>query len=366
MKITIERDPFAEALRAVSGRCARTDATPILTHLLLTAENNRLRVTAHDLSACSIITIPAEIEEAGSAAIESDRLVELIGGCSAGSQVFVQTEGSRATVRCGRARYVFGTLPHDDFPAVFEPKNPTTITLTEEQVKQAFDIPFPCIGKEKSRVYFNGICLRNENNALVAVAANGHMLLRNVVKENVAAFEPVIVPETSCGEFVKVAALGESKIEISDNLISIEAGNRRFVSKLIDGEFPAYDHLIPKPSAAPLLIDVADLDAALSRLMAARDAKQIAAVALSWSEGDQNLKAELRSQFGDGVEEIQCDIGECPQRKIGIQVEYLRTLADAAGGEYIRLHVGDIGLPVRIDNPNNKNLVALCMLCAVP
>jgi DNA polymerase-3 subunit beta len=367
MKFTVERDALHAGLGVVMNQTKSRADIAILHHVLVEATGNGLRLTGHSMDSCAVVTVQAAFDVKGSAALPADRLHELVSGLPTGSHIGVEIEGDRATVRSGRATYRFGTLPGNEFPGALEPQDPISITLTAKQVAAALKTPAPSICEEQSRRYLGGIFLHKRGKEFAACATDGHTLMRVKPGLDVPDFPAVIVPQKSCAEIAKLADKDdEITLEIAETLLAVTAGNRRFVTKLVDGNVPDYERVIPPAVDEPIKIDAAQLDAALTRLFAACDPQARAAVKLSWTAGENKVHASLYSQFAEGAESIDAEIGDKRESgAIGFQPDYMRKLIDASGGEYVHLHIAGPGDPIRIENPNDSKFVAVLMPCRV-
>ena len=361
MKFTVERDAFHDALSACMRRTKGGPDIPILSHVLIEAGDRRVTITGNDLDACSIARVAADEIDPGSAVIPADRLHRLTGGLPKGAMMSIETKDVLAIIRCGRSSYKFGTLPVVDFPNMPEIKgDPEPITLTSDQVVRLLDTPAVCIERQESRPYLAGVCMHPIRGGIAACATNGHTLIKTTVKMGRAEFPRIIVPERAAAEIAAMAKGGDIALRITDALISAECGDRTCISKLIDGSFPDYDRVIPQPYGEPIRADVKGIDAALDRLATARDPKRAGVVGLSWSAGQ--LTASLQSDQAAGEEALDADADREPG-EVGAQVDYLRTLIQASGGEVVELHVGGPGDPIRITNPKDDGFVAVCMPC---
>ncbi|MDP2410375.1 MAG: DNA polymerase III subunit beta [Pseudolabrys sp.] len=364
MKFTAERDALNEALKAVSSRTKTGPDIPIFANVLIDAAVGHVTLTSHDGDSCSIVKIAAIVDEPGAVTIPCARLGQLVAGLSKGAQVEVAADGSMARVRCGRASYKFATLPVDQFPEALAPRDAVSFKLTGDQVRHAFKTPAGSMGEEQTRHYLCGICLHPQKKGVVAVATNGHTMVRVVLPIDGQKFDSIIVPRNAVGEIVNVAGKGEATIEISKTLMAVEAGSRRFVTKLVDGTFPDYGRVIPEAQANAFIVDSRDLDGALARLVAACDPKASAVVKLSW-DADGPITASLRSDYAEGSETIECEHSGADAGETGMQVAYLRNLIEAADGEVVHLHIAGPGDPIRIENPKAEDFVAVCMPCRV-
>lgn len=367
MKITVERDRLKDALAVVIGRTKGASIIPILSHILVEAKGNLLTLTGHDLESCSQVSIAAEVETASSFAMPGDRFNRLIAGLPNGSQVVISADDKNAKVKCGRSSYQFMVLPASDFPGVLEVQDPVELTLSAKQIARLFKTPAPFISQTKDRYYLRGIYLHTVKDKLAACATDGHTLLRTCVEIKPPKFDGVIVPDAACDELVRAAGDAEEvTLQISRSLIAIAAGERRFVSKLIDGNFPAdYERLIPQTTAPAMTTDAEDMSAALARLMAACDPERLPAVRLSWDGKAEQIKAELHTAFGEGDEAIDCNCDGRPPGEIGVQISYLDKLIDALGGEIVTFYINGHDEPLRLENPADTDIVTVVMPCRV-
>ncbi len=362
MKFLVERDALKDAM-SIASRQARGSAAgiPILTHVLLRAHDNALTVVGHDLDACSIVTISAEVSEPGDVAVPADRLGKLIAGLADGSQITCDCDGKQAVLSAGRSRYSFPVMPAEDFPLVFEPENPVTISLTQKEVYRLFKLPAPCIGNDPSRVNLQGAYLHEWDNKLASCATDARALVRVALAMKPPKFDPIIIPERACSEFVRICGDGEAKLEITNNLIAIEHGNRRFVSKLINADFPPYERVIPSATAIPLAVDAKDIDAAFTRLAAASDGKGSPLVRLRWDDESQSIDIDLRTPAATGAEQIDCDSPGRPAGEVGMRMEDITRVIEGMNCTRVRIMPDGPGDPVRFENPDDADAIGVVM-----
>jgi DNA polymerase-3 subunit beta len=362
VKFLVERDVLKGAL-SIAARQARggAGAIPILSHVLLRAHDSTLTVVGHDLDSCSIVTIPAEVSVPGDIAVPADRLSKLIAGLADGSQITCDCDGKQAKLRAGRSNYLFPVLPAEDFPEVFTPENPVKIALTQKEVFRLFKLPAPCIGNDPSRVNLQGAYLHEWNNKLASCATDARALVRVSLPLKPPKFEPVIIPERACSEFVRICGDGEASLEITKNLIAIEHGNRRFVSKLIDATFPPYEKVIPSPTAVPMAVNAKDIDAAFARLAAASDGKGSPLVRLRWDDETQSVDIDLRTPAATGAEQIDCDSPGRPAGEVGMRMEDIQRVIEGMNCTRVRIIPDGPGDPVRFENPDDADAIGVVM-----
>lgn len=363
MKFLCDRDAIKDALACVSGRTKSGPDIPILSHILFEASGSSVKLTGHNLDSCSQATIAAEVDAKGAVAIPADRLVRLVAGLPQGGQIVVAADDKVVKVKAGRSIYQFGFLPAVDFPEPLTPRDPAELTLSPAQVRRLFEMPSPAVEVTETRVYLAGIFLHVHDKRLAACATNGHILIRALADATAAHFAGVIVPASACDEIVRLVGKDDAQFEIATNLLAVTVGQRHFVTKLIDATYPDFQRVIPQSAATPMTFDAKELDAALARLIAACDKEKSPIVRLAWDNKTEHVVASVRSDSANGEEHVECDSKARNASETAAQVEYLRLLIDGLGGERVRFLVDGPGEPIRIENPDDHDIVAVCMPC---
>lgn len=367
MKVIVERNALKDALQVVVARTKNRLDIPILEHVLVETDGDSIRLTGHDTQSCSQVSIPAEIERTGATALPGDHFAKLVSGFSEGAQVSIDANEKMAKIKAGRSSYQLQVLPAADFPEPLAPQDPTTLDLTAKHLLRLFKVPDAAISTEESRFYLCGIFLHVHNKRVAAAATNGHILIHAITDVASGPFTGIIVPDKACQEIVRL--IGDAKqagIEFSEALLAINVGGRRYVTKLINGTFPDYQRVIPQATAPIITVTTAEIDAALGRLAAACDRDKTPTAKLSWDDDVECLRASLRSDVANaGAEEIDCDSPGKQAGEIGAQIDYLRNVIAATGGKQARLYIDDPGSPIRIENPDDPDVVGVVMPCRV-
>jgi len=365
MKLTVERDVLHDAVVACGRRAKGGAAIPILSYLLIEAGAEGLTVTGNDLDSCTTIAVSAEVARPGAVAIPSERLRQLTAGLPTGGTVVTEVIESVAQVRCGRSNYKLPTLPATDFPALLAAKDDAvSFEVAADHVRKLLDEPSVSVEPVKGRIYLAGICLHPSKGGITAVATNGHTMVKVTANVECPKFEKIIIPEVAAKEIVSLVKTGAATFTVSPSLISVKYGAITYVSKLVDATYPDYERVIPPANGNPIKVDGKGLDASLARLVAACDPEKAAIVKLSWADGN-DLTASLRSQFGAGEGLLEAEIGERAPGEIGANIRYLRDLLGVADGDVVDLHIGGPGEAIRIENPNRRDFLAVCMPCAL-
>lgn len=284
MKLTVERDLFAELASDAMRASGKVSPIPIINNLLLDAANNTLTIVGTSLDAWYSARLPAEMDGVGKITVPGAALCGIVNGMPKGSQLIIEWSHPKdgAIIRCGRSRYKLLSITADDFPDVPLPDDPVTFEIPSKALVAALTATRFAISDDKSRVYLHGIYMHagsdqhpgiggNKDPRLVFVATDSREFARVSIPlpEGAADVAPVILPDLAIPEIIRIASDhdGMIKIEATENLVAFTAGDSTFITKLINATFPEYMRVIPTTSLVNVVVDGDELAAALQRLM---------------------------------------------------------------------------------------------------
>ncbi len=253
--------------------------------------------------------------------------------------------GGRLTVASGRSRYKLDVLPAEDFPSFSAGEFDTTLEL------DLATLVAPCvhaISTEETRYYLNGVYLHAVDGRLVAVATDGHRLMRNVGPEGVLEYG-VILPRKLVGLLPK----GAVTVELSQNKVRVTSGSTVITSKLIDGTFPDYVRVIPSGNSNVLTVDRQALMKAVERVAAVADDKSRA---VKFAVGDV-LRLILADKASD---EVSIEF-EGEPLEIGFNARYVNDMLGALDEPNVRFALGDAVSPAVIKGEGEWTAVLMPM-----
>ena len=146
------------------------------------------------------------------------------------------------------------TLPREDFPTLPESGGTPTATLPRNAVKEMVAKTQFAITGEDTRYFLNGALFVLRPDAMSLVATDGHRLALVTVTRDGKAQEgerdenKAILPKKTLGELGRLLTEGDGDIsyERGENHLFFTVGDRLLISRMIDGQFPAYERVIPK------------------------------------------------------------------------------------------------------------------------
>ena len=352
MKLTIERAVLLHALGHVQSVVERRGTIPILSNVLLEAEDERLKLTATDMDLAIAEKVAAEVGEPGATTAPAHTLYDIVRKLPDGAQVEFDGGGDdgKLTLRSGRSTFTFRCLPPADFPAMAEDDQAHEFSLSAAELRGLVDHTRFAISTEETRYYLNGIYIHatSESGAgvLRAVATDGHRLARFQVPLPAGAAEipGVIVPRKTVQELRKLIDESEESIQValSETKIRLRFGDVLLISKLIDGTFPDYERVIPSGNDKLMKVDCKQFTEAVDRVSTISTEKS-RAVKLSLSKGSLTLSVTSLDD-GSAVEELEVGFDDEPL-EIGFNSRYLLDITQQIKGESAQFSLADAASP---------------------
>ncbi|EMD83445.1 DNA polymerase III subunit beta [Pacificimonas flava] len=362
MKATVERATLLKCLGHVQSVVERRNTIPILSNVLIEAEEGGLKLTATDLDLQVVDSIAAQVETGGAVTVSAHTLFDIVRKLPDGSQVALDAAEEKMQIRAGRARFNLATLPRDDFPMIAESDLPTSFNLPGETLAEIIDKTRFAISTEETRYYLNGIFMHVSDGKFYAVATDGHRLARVTLDppEGAAEMPDVIVPRKCVSELRKLLdeADGDVEIGLSDSKVRFRVGTAVLTSKLIDGTFPDYSRVIPTGNDRLLKIDPKTLSQGVDRVSAIA-AEKTKAVKVTL-EQDKVVLSVTSPETGTAKEEVEADY-KSEGFDVGFNAKYLMDILSEVEGDTIDVHLADAAAPTLIRESDDSNALYVLM-----
>ena len=257
MELVVRKTDLLRELQLFQGIVERKNTIPILANVLLEANGAEVKMLATDLEVGLRSKCTATVSKGGSLTLPAKKLYEII---KALPETDVRIEEDKGGVKVAADRFDsrMQTLPREDFPTLPDAPAQTgtsTATLAREAVRRMIEKTQFAITGEDTRYFLNGalFILRAESMALVST--DGHRLAYiSVARERAKGAKAddenrVILPRKTLLELGRLLAEGgegDIRYERGENHLFFDVGGRKLISRMIDGQFPAYERVIPK------------------------------------------------------------------------------------------------------------------------
>lgn len=352
MRVTVERAAVLKALAHVQSVVERRNTIPILSNVLIEAEDDGLRLMATDLDLQVVEMVPATTVQRGATTVAAHTIFDIVRKLPDGSQIELSLADGRLSVAAGRSRFQLATLPRDDFPIFAEGDLPHSFSIPAATLRQTIDRTRFAISTEETRYYLNGIFMHVTDEAkpaLRAVATDGHRLARVAIErpEGSDGMPDVIVPRKAVAEVRKLLDEmdGEVRVSLSQSKIRFAFDSAVLTSKLIDGTFPDYSRVIPTANDRLLRINAKELAQGVDRVSTIATEKT-RAVKLSLDTNKVTLSV-TSPEAGTAAEEISAEYAAGPL-EVGFNSRYLLDILSQIETETVEVHLADAASPTLI------------------
>jgi len=253
MNLTIAKDELINGLQSVQNVVSTRTTLPILSNVLMRAEEGRLELTATDLDVTVTCAVEAQVRKPGQTTVPVKRLFGTVRELSNSEIDMEVDEKNTCSVRCGPSFFKINGLSAEEFPPAPKFKEDKKVVLNQDSVRTMMRKTSYAISTDESRYVLNGIYFSLKDHKLTMVATDGRRLA--MVDEEVDVSDKsegdFIVPAKAVNELNRLLQeSGELEIKYSENQASFALKAEKgfpvvIVTKLIEGNYPNYRQVIP-------------------------------------------------------------------------------------------------------------------------
>ena len=364
MEFKIGRDDFLKCLRWTQGVVERKTTMPVLTNVLMEGKGKLLTITATDLEIGVRVETSAEITEAGKIVVNARSLYDIIKEISNERIKVKAEEGKRLNIQAGRSDFKMMAMKTEDFPKVMGEGLDQLTSLEGSTIQEMIEKTSYAVSSDETRYALNGVYLEKlqDGAGLRMVATDGHRLsyVDRKIEKTPSLPKGVIIPKKGIQELKKLIGEGEGDFEFSVNEKNLLArrGPIAISARLIEGNFPDYQQVVPKSSGRYLSVDRQALIGALKRV-SVMTVNRVNGVQLSVSPGNLEISSK-NPDLGEAKEELDVDYkGETFQ--VGFNPRYILDILNVIEDEKVVMELKDEVSPCVIRSEFDKSFLALAM-----
>lgn len=253
MQFEVSKPVLLKAIASVNGAVEKKNTIPVLQNIKIEVLNGKVTMAATDMDIVVTTSFDADIKNGGATTVPSQMFFDIVRKISDSSKIMIsQDSQSILQIKSGKSKYSLPCIDATEFPSLAEGELGAEIEVEADKLAKMIDKTRFAISNDETRYYLNGLFLQSikkeTGTELRCVATDGHRLaLSYLAAENLAVEFGVILPKKSVAEIRRIIEGGKKiKISVSRVKIKIISEQTTIVSKLIDGEFPDYDKVLPK------------------------------------------------------------------------------------------------------------------------
>jgi DNA polymerase-3 subunit beta len=318
MELVVRKADLLRELQLFQGIVERKNTIPILANVLIEADGDQVKLLATDLEVGLRSRCPASVTKKGSLTLPAKKLYEIIKALPE-TDVRIEEDKSGVKVAADRFDSRMQTLPREDFPTLPDGTGTYTAVLPRDVLKQMVAKTQFAITGEDTRYFLNGALFIQRPDSMSLVSTDGHRLALITVPRDKAKSrtkapdeERVILPRKTLLELGRLLSEGDGDIqyERGENHLFFEVGGRLLISRMIDGQFPAFERVIPKGNDKRVEFDRDRLTSAVKRV-ALLSNERSRAVKFQMDKGKVEI-ASSSPEFGEAKEVVMVEYSGTP------------------------------------------------------
>ncbi|MFQ5743063.1 MAG: DNA polymerase III subunit beta [Acidobacteriota bacterium] len=339
MRFRVGQAALLNELQFLQGIAEKKKTIPILSNILLRAKEGWLTLAATDLEVSLTAGCESAVEASGGITVSAKKLFEVVRSLPEEEIEVALEEGNWLELRCGKAQFRLVGLPPEDFPEVPEMDFSGAVKLNYRGFKELIGRTIFAVTREDARYALNGALLEMAGGTVRMVATDSHRLAVVESKLEEDSLEVrVIVPRKTLVELRSLGNGEELLFGQDEHHLFFNIGHRTLASRVIEGQFPAYEKVIPVDNPVEARFQTEEMSAALRRvsLLASERSR---AVKFSFSKNEAVVESS-NPELGEAKESVTITYnGE--EMQISFNAQYLLDFLASVGTDSIVLHLKD-------------------------
>ncbi|MFT3712780.1 MAG: DNA polymerase III subunit beta [Archangium sp.] len=364
MEFRIAADELKKALHRAQGIVERKATMPILSNVLITASKTGVTVTAFDLDIGIVSEHQAEVTKPGAVTVSAKTLFDIVSLIPDAHLTLKKLPNNYAEITSGAAHYKIVGMAPEEFPKLPKEESGHAVKLTGATILEMIKKSSYAISNDETRYILNGVFFEpRENGKVRMVATDGHRLAL-VERELSGDFKlksGVIIPRKGLFELKRLldeAPDAECQLGFAENSALFKKPGLSMVMRLIDGQFPEYQRVIPREGEKQVMVKRGQFFDALKRI-ALLSADKSSAVRLSLSENLLRITAN-NPELGEAKDDLEVAY-RGPSLTIGFNARYILDVLGALETDEVTLELGDEHSPGVLHAPGDKSYTAVVM-----
>jgi len=361
MKISCLEENLSKGLNVVSRLVATRGTLEILSHILLSTENGRLKLSATNLEIGINYKVGSKVEEEGSITVPAKLFSELITQLPEG-KLTISTDKNSVLVKSGNYESRVNGLSAEEFPLIPKNKNKKSFTINARDLKEAINLVSFASALDESRPVLAGVYFGINKNKLSLAATDSYRLAEKVIKISGATIDQeVIIPTKSLIEVARVVGdfEGEISVYLDENQVMFETDDFEFTSRLVEGKFPDYKQIIPNTNETKAKIGVSDF-MSIIKVAALFSGEYVGSINLHIKTKGQVLAESSSSQIGNSSATCEAEV-EGKDTEIIFNSKYILDVLNNFSGSNVLLEVSGKLNPGVIKKDGDNSYVYVIM-----
>lgn len=338
MKLKTLKNELIKNIQNVQNIISSRTSLPILANVLIEAENNEIKLTSTDLDIGITSAFKSETEEPGSITVPAKKFSDIIKELPDEDILITTMKNNSMSIKCGKCFFKILGLPKEDFPKLPEFEKEPHVIIDQAVLKKMLSMTCFSMSHDETRYVLNGALFLFKTGQLIIVTTDGKRL--SLVKKETGKDTPdkaMIIPSKTIYELNRALnEEGRVKLTFSENQIKFELDNITIISRLIEGEFPGYEQVVPPPAKEKIVVQREPLLSGIKRaaLLTTQDSQSIKIEALK----NRLIISKSSPNIGEAKEELEA-VYKGQEITIGFNPAYLMDVLKVVPKDEIEIEI---------------------------
>lgn len=347
MKLSVMQENLARGLGIVSRAVSSRSTLPVLANVLFRTEDAGLKLTATNLEIGITCWVPGKIDTDGALTVPARLIADIVNSLPAGDKIDLELQGvTTLRIHSSLGEQHIKGIDADDFPAIPTAGDRPTTRVSQKVLRQALDETAFAAASDEARPILTGVLARFEGSELTLAAADNY----RIAVKTIQLLDPVedtsvVVPARSLTELSRILTDTDDPVDIvlapARNQILFHLEGVDLVSRLIDGQFPNYQTVLPKSHSTRAIVDREDLLKAVkvAALIASSSANIVKLqVGGADGEGGPGVTVTANAEVGDNEGRVEAAV-EGDGTTIAFNARYLTDVLQNVDAEQFALEL---------------------------
>ena len=345
MRFSLSKTILLRELNLLQGVVEKKNTIPILSNVLIeTFGESLISLVATDLDVSLQTECTADVSHPGAIVLQARKLFDIVRNLPDSEINFIKEDNDWVRIICGASEFKIVGQAKEHFPSTPQLKQ-AGLNIPATILHGLISRTIYAITQEESRYALNGSLILLSDGKLQMVATDGHRLaLASSSLEQTTASDQeelrIIIPKKALSELSKLTASAEGSLEFAkdENHLYFKLGHRQLTSRMLAGQFPNYDLVLPKNNDKVIPLNTDKITQAIRRAALMADERSHG-VKFDLSSGRLNITSQS-ADVGEARETIPVDYNG-DSMNIGFNAQYLLEFLGVAGTEEIILEFKD-------------------------
>ncbi len=346
MKVKCSQSGLAQALTIVNRAVSPNNTLPVLNNIYIKSENGKLLLSATNLEIAIQASIDANVEKDGSLTVPAKIFSAYVPLLSNEEVTLIGAEGSTLEIKSKDANTKMKGIPAEEFPVLPKLDGGEKFNLPSETLRKAIDQVAFAASTNISRPVLTGTLWILKDKKLKIVATDSYRLAEKIINVESDAVSTFIVPGRTAQELAKILGSAQSKeisLYVTKNQIAFEVDGVVLTSRLIEGNFPDYEKILPKESKTKAKVGVNEFTSALKKVSVIVKENNNS-IKISLDAGKISMTTE-KTQIGEGACEFSLEM-EGDKAEVALNVQYLLDALARMDDDTVNFGLNDALSPV--------------------